>query len=113
MKSAKRVPTPTITSASAASVLAAPVPVTPIAPERQGWSAGVADLPACVSPTGIPRCCAEVHQLLLGLRIEHAAAADDERLLCAARARRPPRSSCASGACAAQTMQALVEEASG
>ncbi len=55
MKSAKRVPTPTITSASAASALAAPVPVTPIAPIASGWSAGVADLPACVSATGTPR----------------------------------------------------------
>ncbi len=55
LKSANRVPTPTITSASAASVFAAPAPVTPIAPMAIGCSTGVADLPAWVSPTGMPR----------------------------------------------------------
>ena len=43
-----------MTSASAASALAAAVPVTPMAPRLSGWLAGSADLPAWVSPTGMP-----------------------------------------------------------
>ena len=54
VKSEKRVPIPSTRSASAATRLAANVPVAPIAPSDSGWSYGSAPLPACVSATGIP-----------------------------------------------------------
>ena len=57
VKSCSRVPTPRITSASRASVLAAELPVTPIEPTACGWSQAMALLPAWVSATGM-RCLA-------------------------------------------------------
>ena len=46
VKSCNRVPTARMRSASSASTLAAPVPVTPIDPISEGWSWGRLDLPA-------------------------------------------------------------------
>ncbi len=111
MKSANRVPTPSTTSASAASALAAPVPVTPTAPMARGWSTGVADLPACVSPTGIPWLAAKFDQLALGVGIEDAAAADHEWLLRLLKQRCGFVDLARVGRNAAQPMHALVEEA--
>ena len=54
VKSCSRVPTARITSASAASALAAPVPVTPMPPMFIGCEAGSEDLPAWVSAAGKP-----------------------------------------------------------
>jgi len=54
VKSEKRVPIPMTTSACAASVFAAAVPVAPIAPTDEAWSHGSDPLPAWVSPTGMP-----------------------------------------------------------
>ena len=87
MKSAKRVPTPTITSASAASALAAPVPVTPIAPIASRMIGGGRRLAGLRLGDRNAAARAEVDQFALGVGIEHAAAADDERLLRAAQER--------------------------
>ena len=54
VKSLQRVPMPITRSASAASVLAAVVPVAPMAPTDCGWSQASEPLPACVSATGMP-----------------------------------------------------------
>ena len=54
VKSEKRVPIPSTRSASAATRLAANVPVAPIAPSDSGWSYASAPFPAWVSATGIP-----------------------------------------------------------
>ena len=54
VKSASRVPTARMRSASAAAALAGVVPVTPMAPRLSGWLCGKADLPAWVSTTGMP-----------------------------------------------------------
>jgi hypothetical protein len=53
-ESCRRVPTARIRSASAASRLAAAVPVTPTAAMLSASSSGRADLPPCVSQTGMP-----------------------------------------------------------
>ena len=54
VKSCSRVPTARIRSASAASALAAEVPVTPMEPTESLWLAGIDDLPDWVSATGTP-----------------------------------------------------------
>ena len=53
IKSCKRVPTASTTSALAAKSLALSTPVTPTAPAFNGSLASIEDLPAWVSITGI------------------------------------------------------------
>ncbi len=55
VKSCSRDPTTRTTSASFAIKLAAEVPVTPIAPTLIESFQLIALLPACVSPTGMPK----------------------------------------------------------
>ncbi|ESY00626.1 hypothetical protein X753_28655 [Mesorhizobium sp. LNJC399B00] len=54
VKSCRRVPIASTTSASSASRLAADVPVTPTAAMFSGCVSGSEDLPPCVSQTGMP-----------------------------------------------------------
>ena len=54
VKSCRRVPTASTTSASAASALADVQPVTPTGPAFSGWAATRLALPATVSTTGMP-----------------------------------------------------------
>jgi hypothetical protein len=59
VKSWNRVPSPITRSASAAALLAALVPVTPMLPSAISWFQGSAPLPAWVSATGIPNSAAK------------------------------------------------------
>ena len=53
VKSEKRVPIPTTTSASFAITLAERLPVTPTPPRLSSWEESTADLPFCVSAKGM------------------------------------------------------------
>ena len=55
VKSAKRVPTASTTSARRARAFAALPPLAPTGPTASGWSHASAPLPAWVSATGTPK----------------------------------------------------------
>ena len=79
-KSPRRVPIASTRSARAARVLAAAVPVTPIAPALHGWSQARLPLPAWVSADRDAVRLGERGEALLGQRVLHAAAGDDQGL---------------------------------